>query len=156
MNINATLIAQIIAFLLLVLFTMKFIWPPVLKALDERAKKIADGLAAAEQGHLQLADAAKLADVEIQKARQQASEILVGTDRMRREMIESAKTDAAEEVRQMMDKAKTNLELEVAKARDALRDHLASLVITGAEKILRREINPATHADLLAALQQEL
>lgn len=156
MNINATLIAQIIAFLVLVFFTMKVIWPPVMKALDERAKKIADGLAAAEEGHKQLNDASKLADAEIQKAKQQAAEILSTTDKTRQEMLEEAKTDATEEARKMIEKAKSNIELETSRAKDALRDQVAQLAVAGAERILRREVDAKSHADLLQALQQEL
>ena len=156
MNINATLIAQMLAFFVLVMFTMKVIWPPVVKALDERAKKIGDGLAAAEQGHQKLADASKLADAEIHKARLQAADILTSTDRTRQEMIEQAKLEASEEVRMMIEKAKANIELETSRAKDALRDHLSSLVVSGAERILRREIDVKAHSDLLLALQQEL
>ena len=156
MNINATLIAQIVAFLLLVLFTMKFIWPPIMAALDERAKKIADGLAAAEQGHQQLADASKLAEAEVHKARLQAAELLATTDKARHEMIEQAKVDAADEARKLIEKAKANIELEISRAKEALRDHVAALAVNGAERILRREIDAKSHADLLTALQQEL
>lgn len=156
MNINATLIAQIIAFLLLVIFTMKVIWPPVMKALDERAKKIADGLEAAEEGHKQLAEASKNADAEILKARQEAAEILSTTDKTRQDMLEDARKDAADEARKMIEKAKSNIELETTRAKEALRDQVAKLAVSGAERILRREVDAKAHSDLLEALQQEL
>ena len=156
MNINATLFAQMTAFLVLVLFTMKFIWPPVLKALNDRTKKISDGLAAAEEGHRQLADAGKLADAEIHKARKQAADILANAEKDRHQRIEQSKLDAAEEAQKMIEKAKSNIELELSRVKDALRDHLAALVVSGAERILRREVDAKAHSDILTALQQEL
>jgi len=155
-NINATLIAQIIVFLVLVWFTMKFIWPPVIQALDERSKKIAEGLAAAEEGHKQLAQASKLAEGEVHKAREQAAAILANADKVRHETIEKAKSDATAEAQALMDKAKVSIELEASRAKDVLRDRVASLAVLGAERILRREIDAKAHADLLSALQQEL
>lgn len=156
MNINATLIAQIIVFLVLVWFTMKFIWPPVIQALDERSKKIAEGLAAAEEGHKQLAEASKLAEGEVHKAREQAASILANADKVRHETIENAKSEAAAEAQVLMDKARVSIELEASRAKDVLRDRVASLAVLGAERILRREIDAKAHADLLSALQQEL
>lgn len=156
MNINATLIAQIIVFLVLVWFTMKFIWPPVSKALDERAKKIAEGLAAAEEGHKQLAEASKLAEGEIHKAREEAASILANADRIRHETIEKAKIEAADDVQAMMAKARQNIELEETRARDELRNRVALLAVLGAERILQREISYKDNERLLDALKEEL
>jgi len=156
MNLNATFIAQMLVFFILGWFTMKFVWPPLMRALDDRAKRIADGLAAAERGNMTL----KEAEVRIKQiegeARSHAQEILAQAEKRGAVLIDEAKTAAKEEGDRMIVAAKAEIDSEVQRAKDALRDHVAQLAMAGAEKILRREINAQAHADLLAQLRQEL
>ena len=154
MNLNATLIAQTIVFFLLAGFTMKFVWPPLIRALDERAKKIADGLAAAERGTLSLRDAEAKAQHLETEARARGAEILAQAERRALALIDEAKVSAKAEGDRIAAAARADLEGEVQRA--ALRDQVASLAIASAEKILRREVDAKAHADLLAQLKQEL
>lgn len=156
MNLNATLIAQTIVFFLLAGFTMKFVWPPLIRALDERAKKIADGLAAAERGTLSLRDAEAKAQHLETEARARGAEILAQAERRALALIDEAKASAKAEGDRIAAAARADLEGEVQRAREALRDQVASLAIASAEKILRREVDAKAHADLLAQLKQEL
>jgi len=155
-NLNATLIAQTIVFFLLAGFTMKFVWPPLIRALDERAKKIADGLAAAERGTLSLRDAEAKAQLLETEARARGAEILAQAERRALALIDEAKASAKAEGDRIAAAARADLEGEVQRAREALRDQVASLAIASAEKILRREVDAKAHADLLAQLKQEL
>jgi F-type H+-transporting ATPase subunit b len=155
-NLNATFIAQMLVFFILGWFTMRFVWPPLMKALDERAKKIADGLAAAERGNATLKDAeARLKQIEAD-ARARAQEIIAQTERRATEIVEDAKTVAKAEGERMITAAKAEIDSEVQRAKDALRGQVADLAVAGAEKILRREVNRQVHADLLTQMQQEL
>ncbi|MDR1063179.1 MAG: F0F1 ATP synthase subunit B [Azoarcus sp.] len=156
MNLNATLFFQLVVFLILGGFTMKFVWPPIVKALDERAKKIADGLAAAEKAKSDLALADKRAIEELRTAREKAGEIRANAERQASEKAEDARAEAARIVAQAREAALAEAGLAAQQARDALRDQVALLAVAGAEKILRREIDPKAHADLLANLKQEL
>ncbi|MDR1461836.1 MAG: F0F1 ATP synthase subunit B [Azoarcus sp.] len=156
MNLNATLFVQLVVFLILGGFTMKFVWPPVVKALDERAKKIADGLAAAEKAKSDLALADRKAVEELRTAREKAGEIRANADRQASEKVEDARAEAARIIAQAREAAQAEAGLAAQHARDALRDQVALLAVAGAEKILRREIDPKAHADLLANLKQEL
>jgi len=156
MNINVTLFAQAITFVLFILFTKKFVWPVLMTVLDERQKKIADGLAAAEEGRQSLAKSAKQASDELAAARGRASEITAQAERRAAQMIEEAKTAAREEGNREKAAAKAEIEQETTRAREALRDQVAALAVAGAEKILRREVNAQAHADLLAQLKQDL
>jgi F-type H+-transporting ATPase subunit b len=155
-NLNATLFLQLAVFLILGGFTMKFVWPPIVKALDERAKKIADGLAAAEKAKSDLALADKRAIEELRSAREKAGEIRANAERQAGEKVDEARTEAARIIAQAREAAQAEAGLAAQQARDALRDQVALLAVAGAEKILRREINPQVHADLLANLKQEL
>jgi F-type H+-transporting ATPase subunit b len=155
-NLNATLFFQLVVFLILGGFTMKFVWPPIVKALDERAKKIADGLAAAEKAKSDLALADKRAIEELRTAREKAGEIRANAERQASEKAEDARAEAARIVAQAREAALAEAGLAAQQARDALRDQVALLAVAGAEKILRREIDPKAHADLLANLKQEL
>jgi F-type H+-transporting ATPase subunit b len=155
-NLNATLFVQLVVFLILGGFTMKFVWPPVVKALDERAKKIADGLAAAEKAKSDLALADRKAVEELRTAREKAGEIRANADRQASEKVEDARAEAARIIAQAREAAQAEAGLAAQHARDALRDQVALLAVAGAEKILRREIDPKAHADLLANLKQEL
>jgi F-type H+-transporting ATPase subunit b len=156
MSINATLIVQMIVFLILVGFTMKFVWPPIVKALDERAKKIADGLSAADKAKAELSVANKRVEEQLSAARDDAARRLADAERLAHSMIEEAKGRASEEGAKIVAQAKAEAQQEATKAREALRDQVAALAVKGAEQILRREVNPAVHAELLGRLQTEL
>ena len=156
MNINATIIGQAITFAILIWFTMKFVWPPITKALEERAQKIADGLAAAERGKADLASAEQRSNDALVQARQKATEIIALSEKRRAEIIEEAKAEAVAAAEQIKVAAQAEVEQESFRAREALRGQVASLAVAGAERILRREIDPKAHADLLSALSAEL
>ena len=156
MNINATLIAQMLVFLILVWFTMKFVWPPIVKALDERAQKIADGLSAADKAKAELSNANKRVEEQLSAARTNAQQRLADADRLAQTMIEEAKARAAEEGAKIVAAAKAEAAQEATKAREALRERVAALAVKGAEQILRKEVNAGVHADLLGRLKTEL
>ena len=156
MSITGTLIVQMIVFLILVGFTMKFVWPPIVKALDERAQKIADGLAAADKAKAELSAANKRVEVELGKARNESAQRLADAERLAQSIIEEAKARATEEGNKLVAAAKAEADQQAVKARDALRNQVAALAVKGAEQILRKEVNPAVHADLLSRLQAEL
>jgi len=155
-SINATLIIQMIVFAILVWFTMRFVWPPITAALDERAKKIADGLSAADKAKSELADANKRVEQQLGAARTDAAQRLADAERLAHTMIEAAKGRASEEGAKIVAQARVEAEQESMKAREILRDQVAALAIKGAEAILRKEVNPAVHADLLGRLKAEL
>ena len=156
MSINATLIAQIIVFAILVWFTMKFIWPPITKAMDDRAQRIADGLSAAERAKAELKDAdARVAD-EIKKARAQASEIIEKAQQQANQALDKAKADALLEAARQKAIAQTEIDGMVGKAREALRTQVAALAVQGAQKIIQREINADAHKALLDQLVAEI
>lgn len=156
MNINATLIAQIIVFILFVLFTMKFVWPPIAKMLDERADKIAEGLAAAERGKSDFAQAEKrVADI-LAEGRSQVSEMVANAEKRATLIVEEAKAQASTEAARIMAQAKADVEQEANRAREALRQQVAELAVKGAESILRSEVDVSRHAQLLDNLKQEL
>ncbi len=156
MSINATLIAQMIVFLILVGFTMKFVWPPIVKALDERAQKVAEGLSAADKAKSELALANKRVEEQLAAARDDAARRLADAERLAQSMVEEAKGRAASEAAKILAAAKAEAEQEAAKAREALREDVAALAVKGAEQILRREINAGVHAELLGRLKAEL
>ena len=156
MNLNATLFAQTIVFIILALVTMKLIWPNVIAAIDERRKKIAEGLEAAEAGKRALESSSKQAGDEITKARGRAAEIIAQAEKRQVQMIEEAKNAARDEGTREKAAAKAEIEQETARAREALRDQVAALVVAGAEKILRKEVNAQAHAELLNQLKKEI
>lgn len=156
MSITATLIFQMIVFLILVWFTMKYIWPPVTAALDERAKKIAAGLSAADKAKAELAEANKRVEQQLSAARDDASKRLADAEHLAQQMIEEAKGRASEEGAKIIAAARAEAEQEAFKAREALREQVAGLAVKGAEAILRREVNPSVHAELLGRLKAEL
>ena len=156
MNLNATLFAQLVVFFILAWFTMKFVWPPIMKALDERAQKIADGLAAADKAKTDLAHAEKKATDEMRKARESAAEFRTGAEKQAAQLIEEARLEATRIVAAAREAAETEAASASQRAREALREHVAQLAVAGAEKILRKEINAAVHADLLSQLKAEL
>ena len=156
MNLNATLFAQMVVFFILAWFTMKFVWPPIVKALDERAKKIAEGLAAADKAKTDLALAEKKVVEELRKARESAGDFRSAAEKQAASLIDDARAEATRIIAQAREAAETEAGSAAQKAKEALRDQVASLAVAGAEKILRREINPQVHAELLANLKQEL
>ncbi len=156
MNINATLFIQAIVFAILVWFTMSYVWPPITKALDERAKKIADGLAAADKAKSELSAANQRVEAELAQSRTETAALLADADRRGQAIVEEAKKKAAEEARRIIDAANAEAAQQVVQAREALREQVAALVVKGAGQILQKEINPAVHADLLGRLKAEL
>ena len=156
MNINGTLVAQAIVFALLVLFTMKFVWPPIAAALDERARKIADGLSAAEKAKSELSVANKRVEEELAKSRNESTVRLAEAERREQTMIEEAKVRATEEGSKIIAAAKVEAEQQTVRARETLREQVAALAVKGAEQILRKEVNAGVHADLLGRLKTEL
>ena len=156
MNINFTLIAQAITFALFIWFTVKVIWPYLLRAIETRQKTIADGLAAAEEGKRSLELSNKRADEEIRKARERAAELLSQAEKRAAQMIEEAKNAAKEEGGREKAAAKAEIAQELTRAREQLRDHVASLAVAGAEKILRREVDQKAHAELLDSIKRQL
>jgi F-type H+-transporting ATPase subunit b len=155
-SITATLIIQMIVFLILVGVTMKYIWPPITAALDERARKVAEGLSAADKARAELANANQRVEQQLSAAREDAARRLASAERLALQIVEEAKTKATEEGAKIVAQAQAEAQQESAKARDVLRDQVAALAVKGAEQILRREVNPAVHAELLGRLQTEL
>ena len=156
MNINATLIVQMIVFITVVWFSMKFIWPMIMQAIEERNKTISEGLAAAEQGQKKLIDAESEVAVLVKKARKQASTILDQANTRAGSIVEEAKTDGEKQRSRIMDAAQEEANQEASKLREGLRAEVASLAIAGAEKILTREIKASDHAALLRGLAKKI
>ena len=156
MNINATLFAQMITFGILIWVTMKFIWPPLAQAMDERAQRIAEGLAAADRAKAELQDANARVDEEIKKARVQASEIIDKAQQQANLIMDKAKADALLEAARQKAIAQTEIDGMVGKAREALRSQVATLAVQGAQKIIQREINADAHKALLDQLVTEI
>jgi F-type H+-transporting ATPase subunit b len=155
-SINSTFFAQLVVFAILVLFTMKFVWPPIAAALDERARKIADGLAAADKAKSELSVANKRVEEELAKSRNESAVRLAEAERRAQAMIEEAKARATEEGSKIIAAAKVEAEQQTVKARETLREQVAALAVKGAEQILRKEVNAGVHADLLGRLKTEL
>jgi F-type H+-transporting ATPase subunit b len=156
MNINLTLFTQAAAFALFIWFTIKFVWPPLLRAIENRQKQIADGLAAGEQGRKSLEISTREAEQVIQGARGRAAEILSQAEKRGSQMIEEARATARGEGDREVAAAKAEIEQEITRAREQLRDQVALLAIAGAEKILRREVDPKAHAQLLDSIKAQL
>ena len=156
MSINATLFFQIIVCFVLVWFTMKFVWPPITKALDERAQKIADGLAAADRAKTELAAADQRVKQELAAASNEIATRLADAERRAQAIIEEAKARANDEGNKIVAAARAEAEQQAIQAREALREQVAALAVKGAEQILRKEVNAGVHADLLNRLKTEL
>ena len=156
MSINVTLFAQAAVFLAFIWFTVKMIWPYLLRAIEARQKTIAEGLAAAEQGRQSLETSRKQADQAIQEARGRAADILAQAERRASQLIDEAKTDAKAEGDREKAAAKADIQQEVTRAREQLREQVAALAVAGAEKILRREVDAKAHADLLDGIKKQL
>lgn len=156
MNLNATLFVQFVVFFILVFVTMKFVWPPVMKALDERAERIANGLAAADRGKVELAAAEKRIAAELAATRDESAKRIADAEKRAAAIVEDAKQQANVEAARIIESAKADAEQQVTRAREELRAQVAALAVAGAEQILKREVNAAAHADLLNRLATEL
>jgi F-type H+-transporting ATPase subunit b len=156
MNINLTLFAQAITFAVLIWFTAKFIWPPLLGAIEKRQKEIADGLAAGERGRSELEQAAKRSAETIDDAKLRASDIISQAEKRATDIVEAAKEAAKTEGDRIIAGAKAEIDQEVNRAKEGLRQQVSALAVAGAEKILRKEIDAKTHADMLNTIANEL
>jgi F-type H+-transporting ATPase subunit b len=156
MNLNVTLFAQAVTFFLFIFVSVKWVWPMVLRKIEERQKLIADGLAEAERGHSALADAQKQTDVMLREARARAQELVAAAEKVASQRVEESKSQAKTEGDRLIAQAKAQLEQEVQSARQQLREQVATLAVAGAEKILRREVDAKAHADMLNQLKTQL
>jgi F-type H+-transporting ATPase subunit b len=155
-NINLTLVVQMVIFALLIWFTMKFVWPYILGAMEERSKKIALGLAAAEKGQAELAQARTSSDAIIREARERATQIIDHAQHRATELIEQAKAAATQEGQRLVASAQQQIDLEAQRAREALRKEVADLAVSTASKLLEREIDARAHADLINKLAAQI
>ena len=156
MDLNATLWAQLTVFLILAWFTMKFVWPPIMLALDERARKIADGLSAAERGKHDLELATKRSAETLREGKEKTSALISQAEKRAAQIIEEAKAQAKVEYDRIVSSAKAEIDQEALRAKESLRDQVALLAVSGAEKILRREVDAKVHSELLANIGREL
>ena len=156
MNLTATLFAQAAVFALFIAFTVKFIWPFMLRAIEARQKTIADGLAAAEEGKRSLEVSARQAEEQVRKARERATELLAQAERRAAQLVEEAKLAARTEGERELAAAKAEIEQELARAREQLRDQVAMLAVAGAEKILRREVDARAHGQMLEEIRRQI
>ena len=156
MNLNLTLFLQAVVFVILGWVTMKFIWPPLITALEERQKKIAEGLAAADKGEKSLADAKSAANDLLKEARVQATKIIEQANRRSSEVIDEARGVAIAEGQRLLSDAHQEVALESTRAREQLRREVATIAVVGASKLLGREVDAKTHADLLEQLAVEI
>jgi F-type H+-transporting ATPase subunit b len=156
MNINLTLFAQAAAFAAFIWFTYRFVWPPLMGAIETRQKQIADGLAASEAGRNSLAKAELKIGEMMKEAKQRSTNIIAQGEKLKSETVEQAKAEAKAEADRILVAAKAEIQQEIARAKEALRDQLGDLVVAGASKILRREVDAKAHADLIASIKQQL
>lgn len=156
MNLNQTMLYQAGVFFILALFTMKFVWPPVIGAIDARIKKIADGLSAADQGQAAMKEAEKKVQLELAAAHDKGMTQIANAEKRGQLIVEEAKNAANLEAARIIAAAQAEAASQVTKAREELRDQVATLAVKGAEQILKREVNAAAHADLLNQLKTEL
>ncbi len=156
MDINFTLVMQAVAFGAFIWFTAKFVWPPLMGAIETRQKQIADGLAAGEAGKQSLANAERrIADM-LSEAKTRSSEIIAQGDKLKTETVEASKTEAKAEAERILAAARAEIQQELSRAREALRDQVSDLAVAGAAQILKREVDAKAHADLLAAIRKQL
>ena len=156
MNINLTLIIQMIVFLLLVFFTMSFIWPPLMRVVEERQKKIAQGLAAADRGEEALQKARESADVILREARERAGQIIDQAQHRANDIVEEARTSASQEGQRLVASAQQQIGLETSRARESLRREIGGIAVATASKLLEREIDPSAHQDLISKLAAQI
>jgi F-type H+-transporting ATPase subunit b len=156
MDINFTLVMQAVAFGAFIWFTAKFVWPPLMGAIETRQKQIADGLAAGEEGKQSLANAERrIADM-LSEAKTRSSEIIAQGDKLKTETVEASKAEAKAEADRILAAARAEIQQELSRARESLRDQVSDLAVAGAAQILKREVDAKAHADLLAAIRQQL
>jgi F-type H+-transporting ATPase subunit b len=155
-NINLTLIVQMLVFIVLIWFTMKFVWPIILGAMEERSRKIAQGLAAAEKGEESLTQARERADAIVREARERAGQIIDQAQHRANDLVEQAKGAASTEGQRLVQAAQQQIELETSRARESLRREVAQIAVNAASKLLEREIDPRTHADLISKLATQI
>jgi F-type H+-transporting ATPase subunit b len=155
-NINLTLIVQMLVFIVLIWFTMKFVWPMILGPMEDRAKKIAHGLAAADRGEEALSKARDEAETIVRAARERASQIIEQANHHANELVEQAKGTATSDAVRIKAAAEQQTELETSRARESLRREVAQIAVQAASKLLEREIDPKTHADLLSKLATQI
>jgi F-type H+-transporting ATPase subunit b len=155
-NINLTLVVQMLVFVVLIVFTMKFVWPLILTPMTERERKIADGLAAANRGQKELHEAHLHAKEILREAREKGAHMVDLAAKRSSEMVEEAKGTAVTEAQRLIAHAHEDITLETTRAREGLRDEVGKLAIAGASKLLQREIDPRTHAELLDKLSAEV
>lgn len=156
MNLTLTMFAQAAVFLAFVWFTKAFVWPPLMRAIENRQKQIADGLAAGEQGRKSLESSSKQADQAIQEARSRAAEIVAQAEKRASQVVDEARASAKAEGDREKAAAKADIQQEVSRAREQLREQVAALAVAGAEKILRREVDAKAHADILDGIKKQL
>lgn len=156
MNINLTLLGQMITFGLFVIFTKQFVWPPIIQALKERQSKIADGLAAAERGHLELARALEDAALAIKQSKDEAGNIILDAKKQSDVILDHARVQAREEGQRIIAQAHTEVQHMIAQAKEELRKQVASIALVGAEKILQSSIDSKTHQGMLEKLAEEI
>jgi F-type H+-transporting ATPase subunit b len=156
MNLNATMIAQAIVFTLLIWISVQYVWPMLLRNIEVRNRKIADGLAEAERGRSSLADAQKQTEKMLTEARSRAQEIVAAAEKAAHDRIEESKLQAKTEGERLVTAAKAQIQQEVQSAKQQLREQVAQLAVTGAEKILRREVDAKAHSDMLGQLKAQL
>ena len=156
MDINLTLLMQAAAFAAFIWFTAKYVWPPLMRAIDVRQRQIADGIAAGEQGKLSLASAEKRVGDMLTEAKSRSSEIIAQGEKLRGETVDAAKVEAKVEADRILAAAKAEIEQEFARAKETLRNQVSDLAVAGAAKILKREVDAKAHAELLAAIRQQL
>ena len=156
MNINFTLISQALAFSIFIWFTIKYVWPPLMQAIEERQKTIADGLAAGERGKQELELASQRSSDVLKEAKQRAADIVTQAEKRASEIVDEAKASAKEEGDRIITGAKADIAHEVFSAKEVLRQHVAEIAVAGATKILQREVDAKAHADLLASIEEEI
>ena len=156
MDINFTLVMQAVAFFAFIWFTKKFVWPPLMGAIETRQKQIADGLAAGEEGKQGLANAERRITDMLAEAKTRSSDIIAQGEKLKSETIEASKQDAKVEAARIIAAAKSEIDQEIARAREALRDQVAELAVAGASKILKREVDAKAHSDMLNQLKAQL
>jgi F-type H+-transporting ATPase subunit b len=156
MNLTLTIVAQAIAFALFIWFTVTFVWPPLLRAIENRQKQIADGLAEAERGRSSLADAQKQTEVLLREARERAHELMAQAEKSANQRVEDAKSQAKVEGDRILAAANAQIQQEVQAAKAQLREQVAALAVAGAERILRREVDAKAHSDMLNQLKAQL
>jgi F-type H+-transporting ATPase subunit b len=156
MDINFTLVMQALAFGAFIWFTAKFIWPPLMGAIEHRQKQIADGLAAGEEGKKNLASAERRITDMLAEAKGRSSEIIAQGEKLKIETVEAAKQEAKAEAERILAAARGEIQQELSRARESLRDQVSELAVAGAAQILKREVDAKAHAELLAAIRQQL